>query len=269
MKPIKIKKIILSIFSVLLLVSCNSEECVNSEKDACESGMDVAFVIDYTGSMGGAINGIKAGVSSIVSTIVNESEGDYRLSLSIFDEYSNGANSTYFSNSDYTSLPAANKIINSGTGVDQHLTMMEKFGFANSTTFSTQLAKLNGSMPIGSGNGWAEPGGLLMNEIVNNAFAGTWRTGVTKLMIIITDAPDGGNDDSNTALDDTALATLASDADLAGIQCLLVTTLSSSNYEISLINNNTIGGVSIVKSDFSDVSSDIITLIKNICTNNN
>jgi len=270
----KIKILAISLIAFATLNSCSKSECKYTDKDqtfpySCNNGMDVAFVIDYTGSMGGAINDIKTSVGSIVSTIVTESGGDYRLSLSIFDEYQKGQNSTYFTNVDYTSLPSANKkIITTGAFTDQHLTMMEKFGTANSTTFSSQLAKLNGAIPIGWGIGGPEPGGLLINEIINNAFAGTWRSGVTKLMIIITDAQDGGDDDNNTILDDTYLSALATQANADGIQCLLVTTLPSSNYEISLINNNTTG-VALVKTDFTNISTDIITLIENICTDNN
>ncbi len=272
----KIKILAISLIAFTTLNSCSKSECeyTNNEDQtfpySCNNGMDVAFVIDYTGSMGSAIDGIKTSVGSIVSTIVTESSGDYRLSLSIFDE--NLKTGTFFpaylTSADYTGLPAANKkIITTGANTDQYLTMMEKFSAANSTTFGTQLAKLNGSMSLGYGIGGPEPGGFLINEIINNAFAGTWRSGVTKLMIIITDAQDGGDDDTNTILDDTYLSALATQANADGIQCLLVTTLPSSNYEVSLINNNTTG-VALVKPDFSNISTDIITLIENICTEN-
>ena len=39
---------------------------------ACIEGMDVVFLIDYTGSMGGYINGVKSGVLSIVNTIFQD-----------------------------------------------------------------------------------------------------------------------------------------------------------------------------------------------------
>ncbi len=268
----KVKTFLVAITCFITLNSCNNNECKYNDQDtfpfSCDGGMDVAFVIDYTGSMGTAINGIKTAVASIVSTIVTESGGDYRLSLSIFDEYSKAQNATYFTNADYTSLPAANKIINTtGTTTNQYLTMMEKFGTANTATFSSQLAKLNGSMPLGNGNGFAEPGGMLMSEIVNNAFAGTWRPGKTKIMIIITDAPDGGDDDNNTAIDDAYLSALAIQANAQNIQCILVTTLPTANYEISLINNNT-AGVALVRPDFSTIATDIKTLIENLCIAN-
>ena len=52
---------------------------------SCTSGMDVVFCIDYSGSMGTAINNIKTSIAQIVQTIKDESLGDYRLGLVIFD----------------------------------------------------------------------------------------------------------------------------------------------------------------------------------------
>ncbi len=122
-----------------------------------------------------------------------ESGGDYRLALGIFDEYPKRSGPSYMASPAYTALPAAQKkIITSGTSTDQHLTMMEKFAPANATSFSTQLAFLNNNpnMPMGWGINGPEPGDLLLYEMLNNNFAGTWRSGnITRLAIIITDAP--------------------------------------------------------------------------------
>jgi hypothetical protein len=40
--------------------------------------MDVAFVIDATGSMGGAINNVKAAIPQLMDQVVAASGGDYR-----------------------------------------------------------------------------------------------------------------------------------------------------------------------------------------------
>ncbi|MCH5690450.1 hypothetical protein LWM68_43195 [Niabella sp. W65] len=128
-------------------------------------------MIDYTGSMGGAIDSIKSEVSNIVNTIMAESGGDYRLALGIFDEYPKRSGPSYMASPAYTALPAAQKkIITSGTSTDQHLTMMEKFAPANATSFSTQLAFLNNNpnMPMGWGINGPEPGDLLLYEMLNN-----------------------------------------------------------------------------------------------------
>lgn len=271
----------LSILALLFLVSfsCQEKECEYEQKDlppySCEAGMDVAFLIDYTGSMGGVINDIKSSIGTILPTIIAESGGDYRLSLSIFDEVGkdhvgNPQPAGYSTHTDYTSLPATQrKIITTGTSA-QYLTMMEPFAAGNNTSFTTQLNKLNGPMPLGGGNGFPEPGGLLLNEILNNTFAGAFRTtSITKLAIIITDAPAGGDDDTADATDDTFLTGLAATANSMGVQCVLITSMvaGTSNYEISLIDNNT-DSMKITGSDFSNISTDIITMIENVCENN-
>jgi len=261
-----------------LFYGCGDGECAyqGGEEDtvppfSCEAGMDVAFLIDYTGSMGSAISDIQSSVTSIVNTIETESGGDYRLSLSIFDEVTKDFTPGYATQTDYTSLPAAQKvIINSGGTRRQYLTMMEKFAPANKVNFGTQLAKLNASMSLGNGVGTPEPGGLLLNEVLNNNFAGSWRTtNIAKIAIIITDAPAGGDDDTADATDDTYLANLAATANAMGVQCILVTSMAAgtSNYELQLIDNNS-DGVKLTGADFGDVSGDIITLIQDLCDAN-
>ncbi|RAV29911.1 vWA domain-containing protein [Sinomicrobium soli] len=267
----------------LLISSCSDtmEDCeyiIPEEiESGCSAGMDVAFLLDYTGSMGGAINSVKSEVDDIVNSIVTQSNGDYRLALSVFDETIKADGTypgpSYIDAPAYTGLPAAQKVvITSGPSTDQYLTMMEKFAPANSSSFSAQLDKLNNSsgMLIGYGVNGPEPGGLLLNEILNNDFAGTWRSGnITKLAIIITDAPAGGDDDNADATDDTYLQDLAADANAMGVQCVLLTTFKGSpwygpNYKLQLIANNT-GGLAYEYDSFDDISQELIRIIENIC----
>ena len=219
--------------------------------------------------MGRAINGIKTSIGSIVSTINTQSGGDYRLSLSVFDEQRKGAGlSPYLSNVNYTGLPAANKIVvTSGSLTDQYLTMMEKFSTANSASFTTQLNKLNGVMSIGNGGSLPEPGDLLTNEIVNNSFAGAWRPGKTKFLIIITDEQSGGDDDNNTTVDDVYLTTLAASANIKQIQIILVSTLTGSNYELKLIDPY-VNNHKVIATNFNNIATDINTIIQSVCNIN-
>lgn len=266
---------LLALCFVMVSFSCEDKEVcgyVDGFPYECNRGMDVAFLIDYTASMGGAIDDVKNSVTAISNTIVAESGGDYRLSLSIFDEQpgrDSGVTPPYFSEEDYVNLPANQKIINSTSpNTAQYLTMMEKFGVNNKTSFATQLAKLNNTMSLGSGVGFPEPGGLLLNEVLNNDFAASWRSGnITKLAIILTDAPAGGDDDVATSADDTFLTSLANDANAMGVQVILVTSLSTSNYEVSLIDNNN-EGVKLMGANFEKVGADIIKLIEDVCDNN-
>ncbi|WP_300596955.1 vWA domain-containing protein [Niabella sp.] len=244
----------------------------------CNAGMDVAFLLDYTGSMGPAIDSVKKEVNNIANTIVTESGGDYRLSLSLFDEYTKEGGGfplpMYVNAPDYVTLPAnQKKIITTGPTTNQYLTMMEKFAPANKTTFSTQLAKLNNplAMKLGAGIGGPEPGDLLLHEILSNQFAGTWRSGnITKLAVIITDAPASGDDDNATAADDTYLDALAATANSMGVQCILLTTFKGNptypaNYKLHLIVGN-IGGKAYEFDNFNNISKELIAIIENICS---
>lgn len=267
----KIKSLVALCIIALTLNSCKKEVCTyddNTNPPACTKGMDVVFAIDYTGSMGGAINNIKSSISNIVSTIVTKSGGDYRLALTIFDEATRGTLSAYAGQVPYTSLPAANKlVISTGPTTNQYLTVMENFGYANNATFSAQLANLNGAMAMGNGVGFSEPGDLLIDKVVNSSFAGAWRPNIAKLVIIITDAPASGDDDNNTAVDDAFLTTLATNANTAGIQYILITTQATNNYETKLIANNN-GGLKLMSANFANIAPDIITMINNLCDNN-
>ncbi len=273
----KLLAILLICIAIFTTISCKKNTALCDYDEAptgCAAGMDVAFLIDYTGSMGGAIDSIKSEVNNIVNTIMVESGGDYRLALGIFDEYPKKAGPSYIASPAYTALPAAQKkIVSTGTTTDQHLTMMENFAPANAGSFTSQLSFLNNNpnMPMGWGIGGPEPGDLLLDEILNNGFAGTWRGGnITKLAIIITDAPASGDDDNATATDDTFLQTLTATANSMGVQCVLLTTFSGNsmypaNYQLQLIANNT-GGSAVVAPTFSSISKDIITQIQNICS---
>lgn len=254
------------IVTIGTLNSCNSDECEFVELKGCQTGVDVAFLVDYTGSMGGAIESIKAQVSTIVQTIATQSNGNYRLSLSIFDEMPTKQATTYANSAPYLALPAAQKIINTSNALfSQHLTMLEPFAPVNETSFTNQLGQLLTNMPIGGGMGTPEPGDLLLKEILSNNFAGAWRTGnVKKIVILITDAPAGGDDDLANATDDAALASLASIANGMGVQCVLISAIDNSNYKLSLINNNT-NGLTYVTPEFKGVSDEIVNAIKASC----
>ncbi|MEQ1554537.1 MAG: hypothetical protein ABL929_10180 [Ferruginibacter sp.] len=272
----KIKFIVAMFFTIAISSSCKKTTCNVVEQDTfpykCETGMDVAFVVDYTGSMGYVIDSIKTNINSIANTIIAKSGGDYRLSLSIFDETNKGGTLNYLTKADYLVLPAPQKIKKTtGTTHDQYLTMMEKFNTANKISFNAQLAKLNTvSFPIGWGMTTApEPGGMLADVIINSAFAGAWRPFKNKFVIIITDDVDGGDDGIANPTDDTFLTNLASLANVNGVQCILVTSQPTvaSNYSLKLIANNT-GAIQATSANLQNIAPLINQMINNICENN-
>ena len=174
----------------------------------CSDGMDVAFVIDYTYSMASAVNGVKAGVASLVNTIDTSSgANDYRLSLITVDEYAQGTTPlpAYAACTDYTNLPAAQKYDALGTNNSrQIISAWELFQNNNGPSFTTELNKLNGGatagcVQIGNGSGTAEPCDLASQLVVNSNFTGAFRANVAKYIIIITDNLPSGTEDTFTA----------------------------------------------------------------------
>lgn len=174
----------------------------------CNTGLDIVFLVDYTGSMGNAINGVKAGITNILSTIDNESLGNYRVGLCIFDEYYGNITSpnNYGSTSTYLNLPASQKErINTFNNRTQFITCVQPLGNVGSNTdFVSKLNLLaTPTFPLGNGQGTPEPGGEGINAILSNNIAGSFRSNAIKLIILITDAVPGGNDDTNNSTDQT------------------------------------------------------------------
>ncbi len=231
----------------------------------CSDGMDVVFLVDYTGSMGGAINGVKTSISSIADTISTESNNNYRLGLVTFDEYTSGTVSNYSSNSQYTTLPSSQRYINTGLNSRyQWITAWEKMSANNISSFTTQLNKLNGTVSLGSGVGTPEPSDMGIDLIATNDnvgygyFAGTFRAGVSKLIILITDAQPSGNDDTYNSTDVTYVNSLTTTLLNQNIRVLLMTTTGS-----NVLYDLATGTSGLVSNGFS--GSNIITAIQNIC----
>ncbi len=190
---------------------------------ACIEGMDVVFLIDYTGSMGNEIDNLKLNIATIVQTIVIESGGDYRLGLVTFDEYSGNTNLRYGTDVEYTSLPASQRYSNYNATADksQWITAFEAMAHQNNTTFISQLNKLNNAINLGSGAGIPEPGGIGFEQILNG-IAGEFRENVSKLVILITDAPPGGDDDTYDDTDDNFMHTIGTAAANDTVRALIL-----------------------------------------------
>ena len=231
--------------------------------------MDVVFLVDYTGSMGDAIDNVKSSISSIASTIQTESNNNYRLGLMIYDEYLSSSEAvllpTYLNQSGYSSLPSNQKFINNGINVNQWITTLERMSLNNISTFTTQLNLLNtGVFSLGNGKGIPEPADMGVELISTSRYpgysymAGTFRNGVAKLIILITDATLSGNDDFDTSTDTTLITNLIPVLVNQNIQVLLMTTTSYNS--LYTLANDTNG---LVSNSFSPAA--IITAIQNIC----
>ena len=191
---------------------------------ACSAGMDVAFIIDYTQSMGSEINAIKSGIATVINSVTSQVGSNvYRLGLVTADE-STSATPTYNTSSGYTALPAAQRVINTGSVNHQFLTAWEMFQNNNTASFQTQLAKLNSGaptagVPLGQGAGVAEPTDIALGLVIESqAFLGAFTGSSAKYVIIITDQLPSGSDDQFNETDVARLNSLQATALAAGIK---------------------------------------------------
>ena len=170
-------------------VSDNNDDSYPGEGGDCEEGMDVVFCIDYTGSMGNSIDGVKTGVNNLISLFNTQSASNYRLGLVIFDGKGTSSPS-YAGSTYYQNLPAAQKHNQTGTNGYEFITCVEKMSSINNgTSFAAALNVLNqpnGANGMSLGNS-SEYGGRAIEMIAGDGFAGQWRAGVQRLIILITD----------------------------------------------------------------------------------
>tara|TARA_Y100000385_G_scaffold163496_1_gene169438 strand:+ start:514 stop:2025 length:1512 start_codon:yes stop_codon:yes gene_type:complete len=215
----------------------------NNAANPCSQGLDVCFIIDYTGSMGGVIETVKDGLADVIAHINTESSSDYRLSMITVDEKSN-ANPTYAACSQYTSLPASQKVVNQGaSGKYQIITAWEMFpptSNNNSTTFTTAVDNLNGGVSgssciqLGNGVNGPEPMDLGLGLVINsNNFVNDFRSQAAKYIIMITDAAPGGGDDAFTSDDYYNVLTLTATCVFRGIKVFVLGLGVNSNITIS------------------------------------
>ena len=237
------------------LVGCDIQPC--GEVEACDTGMDVAFVVDYTSSMAFAINNVKAGIADITNKIIQlAGTSDYKLSLTLFDEYGgtgsgadNPSSHPYSSKTDYTSLPAGQRSVVNQTDsnlghpntVDtmlHYFTNLEQFNTNNQSAFTTQLNLLNTTdLPLGNSNAhdFPEPGDIAVDMVGLQNFSGTWRSNVARYIILMTDALPGGTNNHFSAADTATLATLATNLVAQDIKVIVI------GYGVQLQDPNNLG----------------------------
>lgn len=167
--------------------------------------LDVVFVLDDTGSMGGTIANIKTGVNSIVNDVVAASGGDYQLGLVTFKDTVSVVNDLAPGN--------AGPVVNHVTNV----------------------------LAASAGGGEPEASDEAVNTAVNRLpalgrpqvgdFSGVWRSNATKFVVLVTDARPGGFDDTYAAgTDDVNAAARATEALGAGIKVSAVHVPTSATF---------------------------------------
>ena len=196
----------------------------------CSDGMDVAFIMDYTGSMTDEIDTLKAGFTSLINTIDNQSgANNYRIAIVTADERGAGLPvvPTYNDCSEYTSLPAAQKLNYAG-GNDHQLfiTAWEMFQDNNGASATTAVDNLNGGgfciqMGDGTGSG-PECTDQAIGRVLNDNFVNAWRPNVAKYIIVGTDVLPGGDDGSFDETDWVFIQSLVATAVSEGVKIFVL-----------------------------------------------
>jgi hypothetical protein len=184
--------------------------------------MDVVFVVDDTGSMGGAIANVKAGIASIANDVVLASGGDYQMGLVSFKD-------------------------NVQTDVD--------LAPGNQAAIQAGITALSAS----GGAGGPEASDAALDTVVNGTSAGSdagpcnqpfnsvgFRAGAVKIAVMLTDNLPGGCNDSFTAVDVANAARVANDSAGANILISAIYNASSPSATVAGIMTNyaaTTGGV--------------------------
>ncbi|GAA3892452.1 hypothetical protein GCM10022243_66800 [Saccharothrix violaceirubra] len=184
--------------------------------------LDVTFVLDDTGSMGGAITNLKTGINSIVNDVVTASGGDYQFGLVTFKD---------------------------------NITVVNDLAPGNAAAVTNYVTN---TLAAGGGSNEPEASDEALNTAVNRKpaagrpqnvdFNGVWRTNATKFVVLVTDARPGGFDDAYGAADVANASAVANSALANGIKVSAVYVPTSATYQAQIVPvmqnyANTTGGL--------------------------
>jgi hypothetical protein len=143
--------------------------------------MDIAFAIDVTGSMGGALDSVKSELPQIITQAESASGGDLRLGLLTFED---DVNVLHELTSDISSVENS----------------------------------ING-LTLGGGGNEPEASDIAKDTAVNNlgSFNEPWRSSAVKILVLITDVPPGGLNDQKDPEDVDRMHNVAESAKAKGI----------------------------------------------------
>ncbi|MDI6885189.1 MAG: VWA domain-containing protein [archaeon] len=151
--------------------------------------IDLVIVLDDTGSMGGAINSIKAELPNIIATANNASGGDLRMGYITFED------DVTVHNNLTTNISAVMDSINATTA-DAGAGGPEASDEAKNTAVN--------NLPAGTRNDAAGNSGTQTGD-----FTTPYRAEAVKIVVLITDAPPGGFNDVQDPADNVSMHTHA------------------------------------------------------------
>jgi hypothetical protein len=170
-------------------VICGLENLLCAEPSDC--AVDIAFVLDDTGSMADVIKDVKEGLSQVAGLIQTISNQDYRMGLITFkDCFDNGS-----------------------------VQIIPRLKFGNCGNINELITALD-TVEASGGMFLAEASNIAVQQTITGELLGNWRsnTKVKKLIILITDAPPGGCEDRWSELVGTHFRNIAQTAANCGIK---------------------------------------------------
>lgn len=207
--------IVSSMILMLLVAFSGAPKTASAQGSSDRSGlcgpMDIAFAVDDTGSMGGAIDNVKSELPNIISTALSASGGDLRLGLMTFKD---------------------------DVSVLHTLT-------ANIPLVQASIVGITAS----GGGGAPEASDIAKDTAINNldGFDEPWGGSAVKILILITDAPPGGMDDVKDPADVDNMHNVALNALSKGILVSDVFVPTAGDYDgqraILQDDSSTSGGV--------------------------
>jgi hypothetical protein len=164
-----------------------------NEPEYCVAPIDIAFVLDVTGTMGSVLTNLQSSMSAIAADIALKSNNNYQLGLLTVNELPGG--------------PEANfpRVM---------------FSLNNITAFQSTLNTLT----VCCGGNDPEPTDIGILNVFDGAL-GAFRPNAVKMIIMITDAlPSGGDDTYTTGVDNVAVTDIANEAASLGIKIYPIAT---------------------------------------------
>lgn len=162
----------------------------------CSVGIDMVFVLDVTASMGSTVENLKDSISSYTAKVVEKSDNNYRFALVTVNEDSGGPS------------------------------VIEKPVLFSTNNEAELLTGLNAVVVSGGANP-PEPTDVAIGYILENSdnYVGNFRTGVVKIIVLMTDAlPSGGNDAYDDAIERPRVTALGNLAHSMGVRIFAIKT---------------------------------------------
>jgi hypothetical protein len=191
----------------VLSTSSGNTAFIHNQVEIC-GDVDLAFAIDTTGSMTPALNNVILNLPAIIAQAdAIDDDGQARIGVIQFDGFTDppDPNADYVNVLNDLSAPRATAIANING-----LTI----GFGGLTPEASGPAKQAALLNRAAGS-YADADGVFGNQF--GSFTSPW-TADQKILILVTDAPNGGFNDANSAADDTQMGDLGTLAAGLGIK---------------------------------------------------